>query len=155
MENLKKNHLKLEFEESFPIGAEREKMVYNYLAKNNNVNSIIYNDNSDYDLFVSTNSKKFSIEVKFDNMCLKTGNFAIENTSRRHPSGINTTKSDIWCFVDSNNKMYFIKTKVLKELCVGKKQIQTRCEDSYNTVYLVKMVDFNKLSLDIERFLNE
>ena len=45
MENLKKNHLKLEFEESFPIGAEREKMVYNYLAKNNNVNSIIYNDN--------------------------------------------------------------------------------------------------------------
>ena len=41
MENLKKNHLKLEFEESFPIGAEREKMVYNYLAKNNNVNSAL------------------------------------------------------------------------------------------------------------------
>ena len=37
-------------------------------------------------------------------------------------------------------------------LCVGKKQIQTRCEDSYNTVFLVKMVDFNKLNYKTPKF---
>ena len=87
-------------------------------------------------------------------MCLKTGNFAVECESRGSPSGIRTTQSDLWCFVDSNDKMYFIKTSDLKKMCTAKKPIQTRCEDSWNKVFLVKVNDFNVSSININKYLD-
>ena len=147
------DHLKLEFEESFPIGKKREKVVFDFLIEFNSVKNIEPNDDYRYDQLVTCSEKKFTLEIKFDDMCLKTGNFAVECTSRGHLSGINRTESDIWCFVDSNNKLYFIKTPLLKKMCIGKRQIQTRCEDSWNKVYLIKMTDFNNSALDIRKFL--
>ena len=153
---IKKNidNLNLEFSESLPIGKQKERVVFNYLINNDNIIEIIENDDSRFDQTVVCKNKKFKIEIKFDNMCLKTGNFAVECESMGKPSGIKTTQSDLWCFVDSENKMYFIKTSDLRKMCITKKPIQTRCEDSWNKVFLVKVSDFNILSINVNKYLD-
>ena len=102
-----------------------------------NFEHIYENDDYRYDLLFLKKGWYVTMEVKYDDMCLDTGNFAVEFESRGKPSGIKTTKSDLWAFVDKKNKVYLLYTTMIKKLCEGKKEIQTRCEDSYNKVYLL------------------
>ena len=68
-------------------------------------------------------------------------------------TGISTTQCDFWCFIDSNNKTYFIELSKLKSLCKFKKEIQTKCEDSCNRIYLVRMSNFSSHSISINKML--
>lgn len=57
------------------------------------------------------------VEVKTDRMAHRTGNIAVEYSSRGLPSGISTTKADCWAFViGDNNTVIFITTERLKEV---------------------------------------
>ena len=146
-----KNHLEMNFEESLPIGRKKELYVKNYFK--NSFDKIEENDDNQYDLALYKKNKRICIEIKFDDMFLKTGNFAIEFQSRYKPSGIKTTKAHYWLFVDSNNNLYIIKTSKLKNICIGKREIQPRCQDSFNKIYLVPKNEFINNSISIDEFI--
>ncbi len=56
-------------------------------------------------------------EVKFDRLAHKTGNFAIELSCGGKPSGISSTKADLFLLVDANSfEVYPIPTEQLKGL---------------------------------------
>lgn len=59
---------------------------------------------------------RFTVEVKNDIMALKTGNIAVEifNPKAGRPSGLTSTKADVWVFV-LGNEIWATPTKVLKE----------------------------------------
>lgn len=75
---------------------------------------------SKYDLKCKLGGKWITIEVKYDMMAAKTGNWAIEyyNTRSKKPSGISVTEAILWAHVvlDGDNKtLWMIKTKNLKK----------------------------------------
>ena len=147
------NHKKLNFQQSLPIGKKKEENLKQLLLHHPNVITITDNHDFRYDLDLELQNKNITIEVKFDDMCLKTGNFAVEFESRNKPSGISKTQCDFWCFIDSNDKSYFIELSKLKSLCKGKKKIQTKCEDSWNRIYLIRMSTFISHSISINEIL--
>lgn len=67
---------------------------------------------SDYDLIINGIG---TVEIKNDLYSGKSGNVAIEyyNPKSDKPSGINITKSDIWCHIISGT-IYVVKTEDLK-----------------------------------------
>ena len=146
------DHIKLGFEKSLEIGKEKEKHIANTLKKH--FYGIYDNDDYKFDLVFINNGKYITMEVKYDDMCLDTGNFAVEFESRGKESGIKTTESDFWAFVDKKNKIYLLYTSMMKKLCVGKKEIQTRCEDSYNKVYLISSKEIKANSVSKDFFIN-
>ena len=83
----------------------------------------------------------------------ETGNMAIECYSRDKGSGIYTTRSDYWIQVDRNDKIYIIDTNKLRILCKDKKPIQTRCEDSWNKIFLIDKWDYMNQGIKIKEFL--
>jgi len=148
----KKKTIDLNFKDSIKIGKKKEHLVKKILEKY--FDTIEENDDYKYDLIVKENSKKIKLEIKFDDMFNKTNNFAVEFESRRRPSGITTTESDYWIFVDSKNSIYIIETKILKKICIGKKKIQTRCKDSYNRIYLIPKNEFLKKEISLKEFID-
>lgn len=71
-----------------------------------------------WDLAVELGEKKFTVEVKFDQMEAATGNVAVEyfNTKQARPSGILATKSDLWAFVlRKPTTVWACNTKALRD----------------------------------------
>lgn len=73
-----------------------------------------------YDLNCEYKDVKFTCEVKFDVMSEKTGNVAIEvfNSKSNKPSGIFSTKADLWIHVlpdDSNMAVCICSVKKIRE----------------------------------------
>ena len=67
----------------------------------------------DWDIYIP--ELKIGVEVKSDAQYQKTGNFYVEYFCNGKPSGIATTKADIYyIYLD---KLYIIKTEVLKDKC--------------------------------------
>jgi hypothetical protein len=68
------------------------------------------------------------VEVKYDKICCRTGNIAVEMQFMGKPSGIATTTADYWAFVlDKLDITVFIKTERLKKLV--KKYSSTKITD--------------------------
>ena len=128
-------HIDLDFKESLDIGKDKEKYVKGLFKKH--FYAIYDNDDYRFDLAFLQKGNYITMEVKYDDMVIDTGNFAVEFESRGNPSGIKTTHSDFWAFVDTDNVVYLLYTSMIKKLCMGKKEIQTRCKDSHNKVYLL------------------
>ena len=145
------NHKKLKFHKSLEIGKEKEEFVKNIFK--DYYDSITDNDNYEYDLRFDKNGRSLFVEVKYDYLMSKTGNMAIECSSRDKKSGIYTTKSDYWIQVDSNDKIYIIDTNILRLLCKDKKLIQTKCEDSWNKIFLIDKWDYTNQAITIKEFL--
>jgi hypothetical protein len=87
------NHLN-RFERSKNIGLAGEKFVANILS-----------------------NKRLRVEVKTDLRCSTSNNLAIEIQSRNKPSGLSTTKSDVWAFVVGKGAIIFVPVYVLKKIC--------------------------------------
>ena len=67
----------------------------------------------EWDIFIP--ELNIGVEVKSDAQYQKTGNFYVEYSCNGKPSGISTTKSEIYCiYLD---KLYILKTEDLKEKC--------------------------------------
>ena len=145
------NHKKLKFYKSLEIGKEKEEFVKNIFK--DYYDFITDNDNYEYDLRFDKNGRSLFVEVKYDYLMSKTGNMAIECSSRDKKSGIYTTKSDYWVQVYSNDKIYIIDTNILRLLCKDKKPIQTKCEDSWNKVFLIDKWDYTNQAITIKEFL--
>jgi len=140
------------FNKSIEIGKKREKIVIRFLEPH--VDHIEENDDFRWDILIKKGNKEITIEVKFNSMFLKTGNFAVEFECRGKPSGINTTKSNYWVFVDSNDKIYCIKTEKLRELCKVSKIKPAFCEDGVNNNYLVKESLFKPHQIELLSILD-
>lgn len=68
----------------------------------------------EYDGCIIQNAKKRFYEVKADRYTAKTGNICIEHICNGLPSGIATTKADIWYyFVVGTNRYYSIPVEFL------------------------------------------
>ena len=145
-------HIDLNFKQSLKIGNKREKYVKDYFEED--YDFIQYNDNYEYDLLFYKNQRQLLVEVKYDDMMLKTNNFAIECYSRGKISGIYTTTSDYWIQVDQNNEMYIIDTIKLRSLCKQREPIQTRCKDSFNKIFLIPKHEYISCSISKNTFRN-
>jgi hypothetical protein len=80
-----------------------------------------------YDIIISSIGKR--IEVKYDRLSRKTGNFAVEFSYNGKPSGIITTESDYWGMIvwsDFEDSWIagLIGVVELYELCLDKKQMK-------------------------------
>ena len=145
------DHRKLKFKQSLEIGKKKEKFVSNLLK--DYYDSITDNDNAEYDLRFNKNGRSLFVEVKYDYLMSETGNVAIECYSRNKGSGIYTTRSDFWIQVDRDNKLYIMDTNNLRLLCQKRKPIQTKCEDSYNKIFLINKWEFINYCITIKNFL--
>lgn len=84
-----------------------------------------YNSDFRYDLQVGQIGEQYLsnilsnelIEVKTDYQAKQTGNVFVEYNSRNKDSGILTTQAKWYCFIISNEKLFFITTLELKKLC--------------------------------------
>jgi|TARA_R100000353_G_scaffold19527_1_gene18005 hypothetical protein len=84
-----------------------------------------YNTDFRYDLELGQLGEKHlgkildnkKVEVKTDYQAMQTGNLFIEYYSRGKASGITTTEADWFAFILSNEKLIFISTKKLKDIC--------------------------------------
>lgn len=90
------------------IGDRGENIVNDFLNKlgyESNINNDV-KLRYDYDIKFKSKEREFTCEVKYDLMAEKTGNLAIEvhNTKSDKPSGINSTKSDLWTVVLSKEE---------------------------------------------------
>jgi hypothetical protein len=69
------------------------------------------NDDYKYDIYVPETGD--SIEVKYDRLVNKTGNYFIETAFNDFPSGISTSQATFWVLIDKYNKIW-IKADTLK-----------------------------------------
>jgi hypothetical protein len=78
---------------------------------------------SDYDLVIVGEA---TVEIKNDLYAAKSGNVAIEYNNPRSgkPSGINITKSDIWCHI-IGDEIFVVKTNTLKQFMECEKALRT------------------------------
>jgi len=79
------------------------------------------NNDSDFDISVERpDGTIFTVEVKEDFMCKKTGNVAVEVECRGKPSGISVSKADLYLYkIHEPNKevhWYFYRTDQLKQV---------------------------------------
>jgi hypothetical protein len=88
-----------------------------------------------------------TVEVKHDTRAMQTGNLYVEYECRRggiyRPSGIQTTKADVWVFVVLESKIALvIETQELKRLCAqpGIRIAEERDGSHPTKGYLVPMV---------------
>lgn len=84
----------------------------------------------EFDILCESNSVSFSIEVKYDIMCERTGNIAIEywNSKSNKPSGINATKATFWCHViGGSNEVWINTVENVKKILIEKKPLRTIC----------------------------
>ena len=83
-----------------------------------------YNNNFEYDLKLGQIKEKElgsilnekTIEVKYDQQAINTGNVYVEYLSRGKYSGLSTTRADYYCFC-LGETYHIIETKLLKERC--------------------------------------
>jgi len=82
-----------------------------------------YNNDFRHDLKVGQVAEKelgnilqhATIEVKYDQQYLRTGNFYIEYISRGKRSGIATSEADYWALIGELSQIHIIKTELLRE----------------------------------------
>jgi hypothetical protein len=92
---------------SFKLGKQAEEFVikiFNDAKLNANKSEV---ELLEYDIEFLIGKTKYTAEIKFDYMSVKTGNLAIEywNSKKNTASGITSTKATIWvhCILDSGN----------------------------------------------------
>ena len=90
-----------------------EKLKYTNVELNNSKN---YRTLKGYDISaINKNGKQILFEVKNDIKSARTGNIAIEFEYKQMPSGINSTNSNFWVSIGTN-EIYIIKVVKLKEM---------------------------------------
>ncbi len=101
------------FEQDLKNGQEYEKKALLLIQKKYPNAYIIDGYCLDWDIYIP--ELKIGVEVKSDAQYKVTGNFYVEYSCNGKPSGISTTKADIYyIYLD---KLYIVKTEDLKAKC--------------------------------------
>lgn len=113
-----------EFRADLAMAKATEQRLADYLVRKFDMELLGIGSGSDYDLLMQTKSgRQFSIEVKEDFMCEKTGNVAVEYWSRGKASGISVTVADYYFYVIHEPlrlTVNSIKTDALKNIIITK-----------------------------------
>lgn len=113
-----------EFRADLAMAKATEQRLADYLVRKFDMELLDIGSGSDYDLLMQTKSgRQFSIEVKEDFMCEKTGNVAVEYWSRGKASGISVTVADYYFYVIHEPlrlTVNSIKTDALKNIIITK-----------------------------------
>ena len=109
-----------------------EKEGYKYVSKNRT---------KDYDLKFIKDGKEYTIEVKQDFSCYRTGNIGVEYSCRGKDSGIITSKSDFYIYKVHQNVKYI---KMVKEI-----------EKEYPKEMSIFLIDKDKLKSCIEQLIDQ
>lgn len=90
---------KYNFREDLKDSEESVDRVIKFLSEHD-CTQIQKNDDGKYDIsYINKSGQPRTAEVKNDLMWNDTGNVAIEYVSRKKPSGISTSKADVWYYV--------------------------------------------------------
>jgi hypothetical protein len=106
------------FQHDLALSKESVNKVIDYLTSIGAID-ILQNDDSRYDISFTLDSKTFTMEVKEDFMYHRTGNVAIEYSSREKDSGVATSVADLWCYVLNRgigyDGTYFVNLSTLRK----------------------------------------
>ena len=108
------------FDEAYKSGSEAEDEVLEIIQKKYPRAHRTKGYFKEYDIYVPETDDK--IEVKRDKCAVETGNFFVETMYDDKPSGIETTESSFWVWVD-NELTIWIRTEALRYLIQDKKGI--------------------------------
>ena len=125
------------FADDVVVGEGYEKLV---LAKIKRKYPLVYKREGyfkDYDLYIPETNE--SVEVKFDLLSEKTGNFFFEVASDDRPSGLFTSKSDFY-IICNTKEMFFFSTDHLINLSKDYRLLRSgsRGSDASRTGFLLK-----------------
>ena len=114
-----------DFNKDFPIARKTEKQIAQFLIDKLNMEFIDECDNSDYDIKMRTaDGKQFSVEIKEDFSCERTGNIGVEIESWGRKSGIAVSKATLYLYKihepSGRKSMYVIPTTKLKRMIKDK-----------------------------------
>lgn len=103
------------------------------------------NDNSLYDIAFTINGAEMTMEVKHDYMYSRTGNVAIEFSSRNKPSGIQSSKADVWCYL-LDDEIWIARTEKIKSRVHGSTfRVAKGGDDNTSQLYLVPLHAFKQI----------
>jgi uncharacterized protein (DUF3820 family) len=106
---------------------------------------------SEYDLTITKDGKKTTIEVKSDRQASQTGNLAIEYECNGKPSGINKTTADYWIYFivyPDREECYKIKTTTLRKITEKCKQVSGG-DGNRSRLYLVSKTKLCKYLINL------
>lgn len=110
-----------DFNLDLPIAKETERQVTEFLL--NKFSGLCFLNecnNADYDVAFELQGNLFTVEIKEDFTCRKTGNVGVEFSCRGKDSGIRNTKANFYLYKihepDGTKSLYWIKTKTLKQM---------------------------------------
>lgn len=114
------------FQKDLATGQEYEKRSLLYLDYD--TYKFIEGYFKEYDLEITKDGVKTTIEVKSDKQASLTGNLAIEYECNKKPSGISTTTADFWIYFivfpeEDKEEVYKIPLEDLKNLIKGCRQV--------------------------------
>ena len=140
-----------DFKKDFPIAQKTEHEVAKLLEDIWGVKILEFEDTNKYDILAKFNNKNFTVEVKEDFTCEKTGNVGLEYSCREKYSGITVSKATyhIHKVHTKNYGIQFIahKTRLLRKKVNDKKYFMTvnsGDEGSNSLNYLFKYDAFIK-----------
>jgi hypothetical protein len=139
-----------DFKKDLPIARATELEVAGLLYKNYNAKLISSNHTNEYDLLISIDGKKTTIEVKEDFTCEKTGNIGLEYESWGRPAGIAVSKAAFYVYkAHTKNGIKYIlhKTQTLKDKIAKQTYFRIVCGGdvgSNSMNYLFKYNEFIK-----------
>ena len=145
------------FEKDLATGQEYEKRSLLYLDYD--THKFIQGYHKEYDLEITKDGKKITVEVKSDKQASLTGNLAIEYKCNKKPSGITTTTADFWIYFivyEDKNECYKIPTEELRNLVKNCHKVSGG-DGNRSRMYLLKksavsdyLINFkNKNNLDL------
>lgn len=115
-----------DFDKDFPIARKTEKQIAKFLVEKLSMEFVDECNNADYDIRMKmSDGKIFTIEIKEDFSCKRTGNVGVEFSSWGRDSGIAISKADLYMYKvhQPNGKigLYAINTKKLKKMIADEK----------------------------------
>lgn len=113
-----------EFQKNLEVASKTEQDVAKIMSKQG-LSGIEFNDDNRFDIKGFFSGQPVFIEVKEDFTCKKTGNVGIEFSCLGRPSGVLTTKADIYALVlhlkSGKKVLEIIYTSELKKMIEEKK----------------------------------
>jgi len=144
------------FSKDLEVATKTEEKIAEVLARVTGSTIKRLNNNRDYDILIERKGRDFYIELKEDFMAAKTGNIAVEYECRGKPSGISTSKSDVYAYLvhesATKQSLFLTDVKKLKD-AINKRmffrEVSGGDAGSNTRMYLFKKHVFTEMSTKI------
>ncbi len=119
-----------DFEKDLSVAKKTEKEIGKLIRERLGDDvEIEFGKTKDFDIRFTHEGKVYTVEIKEDFMCKKTGNVCVEYESRGRPSGINTTKAMMYFYKihepNGSINVYGARTDTLKQMIADHKYSRT------------------------------